>query len=99
MPLTLTNYRAGKATRRGVSIPQKVYPVVTAVSSAEIERCVGLKKGKRLTEFLRACRTTGKLVAPHEGRLTALVVQGKSRQRMYVFVNDVPRARGRVSRG
>jgi hypothetical protein len=36
VPLTLSDYRIGKATRRGVKVPQRVYPRVTAVSSAEI---------------------------------------------------------------
>ena len=100
MPLTLTDYRVGKATRRGVPIKQRVYPVVTAVSGAEVERCVGIRRGPRLTEWLRNERTSGRLICTTDGRMQSLIVYPDGRrERMYVWEGDqVPRARGRVSR-
>ncbi len=100
MPLTLTDYRVGKATRRGVPIKQRVYPVVTAVSGAEVERCVGIRRGPRLTEWLRNERTGGRLICTTDGRMQSLIVYPDGRrERMYVWEGDqVPRARGRVSR-
>jgi hypothetical protein len=97
VPLTITDYRVGRKTCHGVPIERRCYPVVTAVSSAEIEKAVGLR-GPRLQAYLRDCRTRGVLLCTAEGRLQSLVVQGESRRRMYCFVGTVPRARGRVSR-
>jgi hypothetical protein len=98
VPIQLTDYRVGKSTKHGVPVQRRCYPNVVAVPSHEIEKAVGLR-GPRLREYLKECRTSGKLLCPIPKRLQGMVVQGESRRRMYLFIGPtVPRYRGRVSR-
>jgi 16S rRNA U516 pseudouridylate synthase RsuA-like enzyme len=70
------------------------------VQMSQLDRAAGIRKGPRLTAWLREQRTRGNLICTSEGRLQSLVVHPDGRrERCYIFtVSTVPRARGRVKR-